>query len=69
MRACSGIARIHVAPGKELPWATVVGVVADTKLAPAMIPSADQWYIPAQQPALFSALGLQEPSPTILPYT
>ncbi|MDR3771835.1 MAG: ABC transporter permease [Terracidiphilus sp.] len=44
--------RMHVGnPKKGLPWATVVGVVADTKLAAPDQPNADQWYIPAQQPA------------------
>jgi len=44
--------RIHVgSPQKGLPWATVVGVVADTKLGSRDEPSADQWYTPAQQPA------------------
>jgi predicted permease len=44
--------RVHVGnPHKGLPWATVVGVVADTKLGSRDQPSSDQWYIPAQQPA------------------
>ena len=38
-------------PKKGLPWATVVGVVADTKLGSPDEPSGDQWYSPAQQPA------------------
>jgi putative ABC transport system permease protein len=51
--------RMHVGnPKKGLPWATVVGVVADTKLGPRDEPSTDQWYFPAQQPAiLFGAAG------------
>ncbi|HYL95885.1 MAG TPA: FtsX-like permease family protein, partial [Terriglobales bacterium] len=44
--------RMHVGnPHKGLPWATVVGVVADTKLGARDQPSDDQWYMPAQQPA------------------
>ncbi len=44
--------RMHVGnPRKGLPWATVVGVVADTKLASPDEPNADQWYVPAEQPA------------------
>jgi len=44
--------RMHVGnPHKGLPWATVVGVVADTKLGARDEPSDDQWYMPAQQPA------------------
>ena len=50
--------RIHVGnPQKGLPWATVVGVVADTKLGSRDEPSNDQWYLPAQQPAIL--FGLQ----------
>ena len=46
--------RIHVGnPGrKEWPWATVVGVVANTKLGARDEPDTDQWYAPAQQPAI-----------------
>ena len=45
--------RIHIGnPKKELPWATVVGVVADTKLGSRDEPSEDQWYFPLEQPAI-----------------
>jgi putative ABC transport system permease protein len=45
--------RMHVGnPNKGLPWATVVGIVADTKLGPRDEPSGDQWYMPAQQPTI-----------------
>jgi putative ABC transport system permease protein len=45
--------RMHVGnPQNGAPWATVVGVVADTKLGSRDEPSTDQWYIPAQQPAI-----------------
>lgn len=45
--------RMHVGnPQKGLPWATVVGVVADTKLGSRDEPSNDQWYMPAEQPAI-----------------
>lgn len=44
--------RMHVGnPQKGLPWATVVGVVADTKGGSRDEPTTDQWYMPAQQPA------------------
>jgi putative ABC transport system permease protein len=44
--------RMHVGnPKKGLPWATVVGVVADTKLGSRDEPSTDQFYTPDQQPA------------------
>src|SRR4029077_17642378 len=39
-------------PQKGLPWATVVGVVADTKTGARDEPSEDQWYSPALQPAI-----------------
>ena len=46
--------RMHVGnPHKGLPWATVVGVVADTKVGSRDEPSNDQWYSSAQQPAIF----------------
>lgn len=45
--------RMHVGnPHKGLPWATVIGVVADTKLGSRDEPSEDQWYCPAPQPAI-----------------
>jgi len=49
--------RMHVGnPRKELPWATVVGVVADTKV-PRDEPHADQWYTPVAQPATLYGSG------------
>ncbi len=59
--------RMHVGnPHKGYPWATVVGIVADTKLGSRDEPSADQWYYPAQQPAIFdgsdAAAGLSGPA-------
>jgi putative ABC transport system permease protein len=45
--------RMHVGnPHKGLPWATVVGIVADTTVGSRDEPSNDQWYFPAQQPAI-----------------
>src|SRR5579872_4078421 len=44
--------RMHVGtPQKRLPWATVVGVVADTNLGSRDEPTTEQWYVPALQPA------------------
>ena len=44
--------RMHAGnPKKGLPWATVVGVVADTNLGARDEPSIEQWYAPMQQPA------------------
>jgi putative ABC transport system permease protein len=58
--------RMHAGnPKKGLPWATVVGVVADTKAGALDRPNADQWYIPAQQPAIMegarSTAALSDP--------
>jgi predicted permease len=53
--------RIHVGnPQKGLPWATVVGVVADTKLGSLDEPSSDQWYLPAQQPEILFGSAAKE---------
>jgi predicted permease len=50
--------RMHVGnPRKELPWATVVGIVADTKM-PRDEPSTDQWYTPINQPATLYGSGV-----------
>jgi predicted permease len=47
--------RIHVGnPKRTYPWATVVGIVADTKIGSRDEPSADQWYAPMQQPAILN---------------
>ena len=44
--------RMHVGnPKKNYPWATVVGIVGDTKRGALDEPDEDQWYNPAQQPA------------------
>ena len=51
--------RMHAgSPRKGLPWLTVVGIVGDTKLGPRDEPTADQWYMPEQQPA---SLGTSDP--------
>jgi hypothetical protein len=53
--------RLHVGnPHKGLPWATVVGVVADTTLGARDQPAADQWYIPVEQPAVLYGSGAKE---------
>ena len=49
--------RMHVGnPRKELPWAAVIGVVADTKM-PRDVPNIDQWYTPMDQPATLYGSG------------
>ena len=53
--------RMHVGnPRKGYPWATVVGVVADTKLGARDEPSGDQWYAPDEQPATLFGLSVSE---------
>jgi putative ABC transport system permease protein len=59
--------RMHIGgPKKALPWATVVGVVADTKLGARDEPSIEQWYMSSEQPAILagsqSADGVTEPN-------
>jgi predicted permease len=51
--------RMHAGnPRKTLPWATVVGVVADTKMGSRDEPSNDQWYTPEEQPTLLTSPDL-----------
>jgi putative ABC transport system permease protein len=51
--------RLHAGnPKKTLPWATVVGVVADTKMGSRDGPSGDQWYTPVEQPTLLTSTDL-----------
>jgi predicted permease len=59
--------RMHVGnPRKGYPWATVIGVVADTKIGPRDEPTGEQWYAPDAQPStLFfvnAAATLTQPS-------
>ncbi len=45
--------RMHVGnPKKPMPWATVIGVVADIKIGSRDEPSADQWYCSMLQPEI-----------------
>ena len=56
--------RMHVGnPKKGLPWATVVGVVADTRLGARDEPAIDQWYSPVQQPAILNGTEASEMLP------
>ncbi len=44
--------RMHIGnPQKGFPWATIVGVVADTKGGARDQPAGDEWYAPESQPA------------------
>ncbi len=56
--------RMHVGnPNKGLPWATIVGVVANTKIGALDTPDEDQWYFPFEQPAILEGVN---PSPNLL---
>ena len=58
--------RMHVGnPKKGLPWATVVGVVGNTRIGARDEKGNDQWYVPAQQPAILN--GLQSAQPRTVP--
>lgn len=60
--------RMHVGnPKKGLPWATVVGVVADTPVGSRDGEIIDQWYAPALQPAILlgADAGATRPPVTI----
>ena len=53
--------RMHVGnPKKESPWATVVGIVADTKGGGRDEPSTDQWYSTQQQPTILFGTDYKE---------
>jgi putative ABC transport system permease protein len=50
--------RIHIGgPPMKAPWATVVGVVADTKMGSRDESSSDQWYTPLEQAAILYGSG------------
>ena len=58
--------RMHVGnPRKNLPWATVVGIVGDTRIGSRDQKANDQWYAPARQPAILS--GTASPQSRVLP--
>jgi putative ABC transport system permease protein len=45
--------RMHVGnPKKGLPWATVVGIVGNTRIGARDEKPNDQWYLPVRQPAI-----------------
>jgi predicted permease len=49
--------RMHVGnPKKGLPWATIVGVVANTKVGSLDTPDEDEWYVPIEQPAILEGV-------------
>jgi predicted permease len=52
----------HNAP---LPWATVVGVVADTRIGAPDQPAPDQFYFPLAQPAIINGTGSSGDAPSL----
>jgi putative ABC transport system permease protein len=47
--------RFHAGnPRRPYPWATVIGIVADTKPSSLDQANADQWYAPSEQPAILN---------------
>ena len=58
--------RFHAGnPRRPYPLATVVGIVADTKVGSRDEPGADQWYVPVEQPAILN--GYVDPGTRTLP--
>ncbi|HEY3987700.1 MAG TPA: ABC transporter permease [Acidobacteriaceae bacterium] len=58
--------RMHVGnPKKNLPWATVVGVVGDTRIGGRDQKANDAWYAPALQPAIL--YGAASPHARVIP--
>jgi len=50
--------RLHIGnPSHHLPWVTVVGIVADTRIGAPDQPAGDQWYFPMEQPAIIEGDG------------
>lgn len=47
--------RMHIGnPSNGLPWATIVGVVANAKISSPDEPDEDEWYFPREQPAILN---------------
>jgi putative ABC transport system permease protein len=58
--------RMHVGnPRKNMPWATVVGIVGDTRIGARDEEANDQWYAPARQPA--TLYGSASPQSRVIP--
>jgi putative ABC transport system permease protein len=50
--------RLHIGnPKRNLPWATVVGVVPDVRIDAPDQPAGEQWYFPLEQPAITEGSG------------
>jgi predicted permease len=53
--------RMHVGnPKKNLPWATVVGVVGDTRIGGRDQAANDGWFAPALQPAILNGTAARQ---------
>ncbi|MGC2161752.1 MAG: ABC transporter permease [Silvibacterium sp.] len=50
--------RLHIGnPKRNLPWATVVGVVPNVRIEAPDQPPGEQWYFPLEQPAIIEGSG------------
>ncbi len=50
--------RLHLGnPKRNLPWATVIGVVPDVRIDAPDRPAGEQWYFPLEQPAIIEGSG------------
>jgi predicted permease len=50
--------RMHLGnPRRNLPWATVIGVVPDVRIDAPDRPAGEQWYFPLEQPATIEGPG------------
>lgn len=50
--------RLHLGnPKRNLPWATVIGVVPDVRIDSPDQPAGEQWYFPLEQPAIMDGSG------------
>jgi putative ABC transport system permease protein len=57
--------RVHIGnPHAPLPWATVVGIVGDTRIGAPDEPAPDQFYFPLTQPSIINGTGSSGGAPT-----
>jgi len=58
--------RMHLGnPNAPLPWAAVVGVVADTRIGAPDQPAPDQFYFPLAQPVIINGTGSSGDAPPL----
>ena len=58
--------RMHLGnPNAPLPWATVVGIVGDTRVGAPDQPAPDQFYFPLAQPSIINSSGSSDGAPAL----